>query len=492
MPEPTYNEKHLLADLCGHPAETEWLEFKENFADTKAIGEYVSALSNSAMLHQREHAYLIWGVRDGDHAIVGTDFDPYSLKVGNEDFIPWLTRLLEPQTMLRFSVVRVSDDVRAVILYIDAARDRPVRFWGEEYIRIGSAKKKLRAHPEHERVLWRLAERETFETGTAQAGLRETEVVEKIDFGSYFELLRLPLPPTRSGIIKHFEQTKLIERDTVGWRITNLGAVTFAKELTAFPGVARKHIRVVRYVGKNRVQAERSHDGVRGYANGFSGLITYLETLLPREERIGPSFRADEPLYPDLAVRELVANMLIHQDFSITGTGPLIEIFDDRIEFTNPGKPLISTRRFVDLPPHSRNELLASLMRKAYLVEERGSGWDKIATEVERAHLPAPRIEVSEQHTRAILFAPKPYSALTSHERIEALYLHTVLRYVSGELTTNSSVRERFGIEAANSSQASRLLRDGLASGLIVLADPDAGAKARRYLPFWALETEDA
>ena len=184
--------------------------------------------------------------------------------------------------------------------------------------------------------------------------------------------------------------------------------------------------------------------------------------------------------------------MLIHQDFSLAGTGPLIEIFDDRIEFTNPGKPLISARRFVDLPPHSRNEALASLMRKANIVEERGSGWDKIASEVERVHLPAPRIEVGEQHTRAILFAPKPYNALTPNERIEALYLHSVLRYVSGELTTNSSVRERFGIEASNSSQASRLLRDALTSGLIVLADPDAGTKARRYLPFWAIEAENA
>lgn len=388
MPEPTHNERHFLADLCRHAAETEWLEFKENFADAKAIGEYISALSNSAMLHEREHAYLVWGVRDDDHAIVGTNFDPYSLKVGNEDFVPWLTRLLEPQTMFRFSTITISNDVRAVILYINAARDRPVRFSGEEYIRVGSTKKKLRAYPEYERRLWRLAERETFEAGTAQAGLREAEVLEKIDFGSYFELLRLPLPPTRSGIVNHLEQTKLIERDTVGWKITNLGAVTFAKDLTAIPGVARKHIRVVRYLGKNRVQTERSHDGAKGYANGFSGLIAYLQSLLPREERIGSSFRTDEPLYPDLAVRELVANMLIHQDFSLTGTGPLIEIFDDRIEFTNPGKPLISTRRFVDLPPHSRNEALASLMRKAFIVEERGSGWDKIASEVERVHLP--------------------------------------------------------------------------------------------------------
>lgn len=481
----------FLAELCRQPVETEWLEFKENLADPKLIGEYISALANSAMLHGREHGYLVWGVRDGDHAVVGTRFDPQTTKIGNEDLIPWLTRSLEPQTMFRFSELRVGADTRAIILYVGAARDRPVRFYGDEYIRVGSAKKKLRDHPEHERQLWRLAERETFEKGTALNGARESDILEMLDYGAFFELVGLPLPPTRVGILTQFEQAKLITRDRVGWTITQLGAVTFAKDITSFPGIERKQVRVVRYVGKNRVQAERSHDGTRGYANGFAGLMSYISTLLPRSEPIGAAFRSDEPVYPDLAVRELVANMLIHQDFSITGSGPLVEIFEDRVEFTNPGKPLISVRRFVDLPPHSRNEQLASLMRKAHIVEERGSGWDKIAAEIERAQLPAPKIDVSEHHTKAVLFAPKPYRALSTAERTEALYLHATLRYVSGELTTNSSVRERFGIAAENSSQASRLLRDGLASGLLVLEDPAAGAKARRYLPFWAASAEN-
>ncbi|RKQ85823.1 putative HTH transcriptional regulator [Mycolicibacterium mucogenicum 261Sha1.1M5] len=484
-------ERRFLADLCQQPVETEWLEFKENLADPNAIGQYVSALANSAMRHGREHGYLVWGVRDGDHAVVGTRFDPHTTKVGNEDLIPWLTRLLEPQTMFRFSELQIGPETRAVILYVGASRDRPVRFQGEEFIRVGSAKKKLRDHPEHERQLWRLAERETFEKGSASSGVREAEILDLLDYGAYFDLVRLPLPPTRAGIVSQFEQAKLIAPDRVGWTITQLGAMTFAKDLTAFPDLERKGVRVVRYVGKNRVQAERSHDGVRGYANGFAGLMSYIGTLLPRSEPVGVALRSDEPVYPDLAVRELVANMMTHQDFSISGTGPLVEIFDDRIEFTNPGTPLISTRRFVDLPPHSRNEKLASLLRKAHIVEERGSGWDKIASEVERAQLPAPRIEVSERHTKAVLFGPKPYRMLSVEERTEALYLHATLRYVSGELTTNSSVRERFGIEAANSSQASRLLRDGLASGLLVLEDPGAGAKARRYLPFWAASTEN-
>ena len=84
------------------------------------------------------------------------------------------------------------------------------------------------------------------------------------------------------------------------------------------------------------------------------------------------------PVYPELAIRELVANALIHQDLSITGSGPMVEIFDDRIEITNPGVPLVETSRMLDSPPRSRNEGLASLMRRMGSCEERGSGVDKV------------------------------------------------------------------------------------------------------------------
>ena len=84
-----------------------------------------------------------------------------------------------------------------------------------------------------------------------------------------------------------------------------------------------------------------------------------------------------------------MANALIHQDFSLTGTGPTVEIFADRIEVTNPGTPLIDTLRFIDEPPQSRNETLAATMRRLNICEERGSGIDKVISQVELYQLPA-------------------------------------------------------------------------------------------------------
>ena len=86
--------------------------------------------------------------------------------------------------------------------------------------------------------------------------------------------------------------------------------------------------------------------------------------LTPADEIIEQALRKTTPMYPELAIRELVANALIHQDFFSTGTGPMVELFEDRVEITNPGMPLVSTERFLDTPPKSRNEALTSLMRR--------------------------------------------------------------------------------------------------------------------------------
>lgn len=207
---------------------------------------------------------------------------------------------------------------------------------------------------------------------------------------------------------------------------------------------------------------------------------------MPSNEEIGKAFRKEVPMYPELAIRELVANAIIHQDFSATGTGPMIEVFDARMEITNPGVPLVATDRFLDSPPQSRNEALASFMRRINICEERGSGVDKVVFQTEVYQLPAPIFEVTDSHTRSVLFGHKSFADMDKEDRIRACYLHCCLRYVNREPTNNSSLRERFGIEQKNQAQVSRVLKDTVAAGLIRAYDPDAGTKAMRYIPAWA------
>ncbi|WP_201353173.1 ATP-binding protein [Hydrogenimonas urashimensis] len=476
----------LLHELRSYPKETEWIEFKTNKAVAQDIGEYISALSNSAAVNGRSSAYMIWGIEDNSHQIVGTTFCPQETKVGNEELENWLLRLLEPKIDFRFHELNI-DDKPIVILEITPAYRHPVRFKGEEYIRIGSYKKKLKDYPEKERKLWRILDAVPFEKQIAAEHINDDEVLSLLDYPAYFELLKLPLPENRLGILEALSSDDLIvENDGGGWNITNLGAILFAKKLESFQGLKRKAVRVIQYEGTGRIKTIREEVGHKGYASGFEGLIGFVNALLPTNEVIHQALRETVPMYPELAIRELIANALIHQDFFQAGTGPMIEIFSNRMEITNPGKPLVPTDRFLDSPPKSRNEALASFMRRIGVCEERGSGIDKVVFETEFYQLPAPLFQTTQEHTKAILFAHKKLKEMDKQDRVRACYLHACLRYVQHNYMTNTSLRERFGVESKNTAMISRIIKEALDEGVIYIYDESVGTKARKYIPWWA------
>ncbi len=476
----------LVKELCNLPHETSWVEFKQDNKDPYQIGEYISALSNAAALDDKSNAYLLWGIDDNTHNIVGTAFNPSLAKKGNEELESWLVRLLSPRLHFRFFRV-IINELPVVILEIPRASHKPTSFEGKELIRIGSNKKPLKDFPEQERTLWRIFDQTPFEQQIAANHLTGVQVLELLDYPSFFELLNLPLPTDQQGILHRLHEEGMLQKDDSGlWDIRNLGAVLFAKNLRKFPALARKAIRVIRYETKSKITTLREQDGQKGYAAGFEELLSYINNLLPRNEVIGQALRRNVPMYPELAVRELVVNAIIHQDFSMTGIGTTVEIFSDRMEITNAGKPLVNPDRFLDSPPRSRNEALASFMRRIGICEERGSGVDKVVFETELYQLPAPLFEKHDYATRAILFAYKPFNDMDQTDKNRACYLHACLRYVQRDYMTNSSLRERFGIESQNSATVSRIIRDTLRAGLIKPYDPEQGRKHARYLPIWA------
>jgi len=476
----------LVRELCKLPRETEWIAFKSGNNDPREIGEYLSALANAAVLNGKASAYLVWGIEDATRRIVGTRFVPSAAKKGNEPLETWLLRLLTPKIHFRFHELTV-DDQPVVVLEIGRAFRHPVRFRSEEFIRVGPVKKRLKDAPDRERELWRIFDETPFEDLVAAERVSSDKVLQLLDYPAYFDLLEQPLPANRDGILSALADDNLIRPcEAGGWDIMNLGAILFAKELGSFRTLKRKAVRVIQYAGTGRIKTLKEQVGAKGYASGFEGLIGFINGLLPSNEVIEQALRKTVPMFPELAVRELVANALIHQDLFITGAGPMVEIFDDRIEITNPGEPLVDIQRFVDTPPRSRNETLASLMRRFGICEERGSGIDKVVFHVELFQLPAPLFEAPEGSTRTVLFAHRPLADMDKSDQIRACYLHACLRYVTRQPMTNTSVRERFGINEKSAATASRLLNEAVKAGAIVIQDPDAGTRIRRYLPFWA------
>jgi ATP-dependent DNA helicase RecG len=178
---------------------------------------------------------------------------------------------------------------------------------------------------------------------TAAAGLSADDVVRLLDTQGYFDLVKLSYPAERAGVLERFASERLVNPREGLYDITNLGALLFAKDLDEFDGLARKAPRVIAYAGKGKLSTRSDQFVPKGYAVGFKTLIRYVNAQLPSNEIIGRALRETIRMYPEVAVRELIANVLIHQDLNETGTSVVIELYSDRLEIASPGQPSIKT-----------------------------------------------------------------------------------------------------------------------------------------------------
>lgn len=476
--------KSIVTDIQASPTECEWVEIKHNNFDSNLIGEYVSALANGAAYMGQSRGFMAWGLDDNSHAIIGTSFNPKTVKEGNEELENWIAHQLNPRIDFSFQEVTYPEG-RVVVMIVDSAGNTPVKFKGTEWIRVGSYKKKLSDYPERERKIWQNVTNSCFETKIAKSGVSADDVLSLIDYSKVFSLLHIPFPDSKAAIIDKLSEEKIICKRQSCFDITNMGAILFANDLRMFDMLSRKAVRVIFYKGNDRINAIKEQVGGKGYAVGFEGLVDYVSSNLPVNEEIGKALRKDIPMYPPVAIREFVANALIHQDFSIGGSSPMIEIFGNRMEITNPGKPLIDIFRFIDHTPISRNEKLASLMRRMNICEERGSGIDRALSQCEIYQLPAPDFQKDDLFTKVVMFAPMTLRQMDKEDKRRACYQHCCLQYLSGQKMTNESFRGRLNISDENYSMASRIISDTINAGYIKPDETSTSKKYAKYVPFW-------
>lgn len=478
------NFQQLIKELISYPKETEWLEFKHNNFDPSMIGERISALANSTTLIGRDQAYIVWGIDDKTHQILGTDISLSQQRKGNEELESWLRHQLSPNAEFQMCSTEV-DGKNIEFIMINKAIAYPVEFGKEVYIRIGSYTKKLRDYREKQATLFEKLRAISIEDTPAMTDLPLGEVRQRLSCDAYFKAVKIPLPKDEGGYAHPLMEEGLIKKQDNGlYTITYLGAILLATRLADFPRVGRKAIRIIQYEGTDKSQIARNKDVEFGYVEGFIKSIETIQDWLPSQERIQVTRQTIHP-YPVEAIREALANALIHQDLSQTGNGPMVEIFRNRIEILNPGAPLIEPRRIVDNPPRSRNEKLAALMRRMGFCEEAGSGWDRMVKACEHDYLPAPRINSYEASTQVTLFSHLDYRSISHEDRIWSAYLHACIRHIEGESLLNSSLRARFGLAESYAASISRLIKDTVEEGLIKPLDPNIGKKHMRYIPFW-------
>jgi predicted HTH transcriptional regulator len=476
-----YDLKNTIEGLVLLENETETVEFKVNNYRPEEIGKRISSLSNTACLKGTKFAYLVFGIKDKTHEIVGTKKKFSNEKKGAMSLEHWLRRMLDPK--IDFEVFEFEyNGKHLVVLEIPPVINHPVKFQNISYVRIGSETTELKKYPEKESKIWNNLNNRNFEKNLSVEGLSVAQVLEVLDYSAFFTHTKESLPTVTHEFVEKMAQYGLVNPVLNNlYDITNLGALLFGKDLGKFSSVKRKTVRVIQYEGNTRVNRLKEQEYKVGYAVIFEELIKYINDRLPSNEIINAALRTEKKMYPEVAIREFVANALIHQDLSISGSGVMIEIFDDRIEITNPGSPLIDINRFIDHPPRSRNESIASLMRLVGICEEGGTGVDRALVNLGLYQLPAPKFETYDNSTKITLFAYKDLKDMSLEDKVRACYQHAVLQYVQNLRMTNESLRERLGINKSNYPAASVIIRAAIVRKAIKDSE-----RVKEYIPIWA------
>ena len=362
-------------------------------------------------------------------------------------------------------------------------KGQPIHYGGRYFMRAGSDIVPM--SPDCLKKIFEEGQVE-FVDQAAKSGCSADDVMQLLNVQSYFDLKKRPFPSTPKEALESLPQKGFLRPEGTTYSITNLGALLLAKRLDDFEGLARKAVRVVVYDGVSKTKIKGGKDTVdpKGYASGFEALVDFIHNESVGED-MSTALRRTTHAYPKKAIREILGNALVHQDLAERGTGITVEIFDDRIEVTNPGLPILPVDRFID-ENQSRNEKFADALRQLGICEERGHGMDAVVVEIEGAQLPPYKCRLGSNHTTVILSRYKPLKNLTPEERTHAVYQHCCLRFVNNQITNNESSRERFKIEKKNAAVASRLLAEAVAAKKIRPVDASAAYKLMRYVPYWA------
>lgn len=385
----------LIDRLRALPTETEWLEFKRNHYEPKLLGEYLSALTNAVCLAGQPRGYLVFGIDNETHEVVGTRFDPYTVKAkGNQDLLLWLATGLRPNTGFETHIVEHPSG-RVVLFEIGPARDQPVSFYGTAFIRVGSSKTELAKHPEKARAIWtrgRDWSGEVCEAATpadldpeAVAKGREQFVVKN---------------PDQASAVAGWDDVTFLNKA----RVLRQGAVTHTALLLIgrvesatllSPAVAK--ISWVLKDAQNR-ELDYEHFGPPFLLAG-DRLQKRIRNLIVRALPSGTLFPQEITQYDPWVIREALHNCIAHQDYGLHGRIVVVE-FPDRVLLTNVGDFLpgdVETVIRQDAPQTIyRNPFLADAMVELNLIDTRGGGIKRMFETQRRRSFPLPDYDLTK------------------------------------------------------------------------------------------------
>lgn len=355
----------IVKELIAYPTEANWFEFKENWYEPSAIGEYISSLSNAAALEGEEYGYLVWGVNNNTHEITGTTFD-YRVDVKNEPLEHYLARQIMPDNNFSFHETTL-EGKRLVVMVVPAASKIPTGFDGNRYIRIGSSKVNLNKYPERESNLFYI-----LRVGLPTMCNTESEY-QDLTFDKLFVYY------ASKGVALNKRNFK-----------KNLGLLTENGKYNLLAQLISDDSHIpIRFAIFNGTDKASTMYSVREFGNtcllfSLDKVLEYGEVLnVPQADERGRKVeRKEVPLFDEEAFREAIINAFVHNQWT-SGNAPMITVFSDRIEILSRGKmpPGQTLEGFYAGESVPVNQKLSDMFLQLHISERTGRGVPKI-TEV--------------------------------------------------------------------------------------------------------------
>ena len=349
---------NIIEESLSYEEETEWIEFKTNVFDIDEIGQYISALSNSATIFGKSNAYIIWGIENKTHNVVGTTVN-YNKETKNEPIQHYLARKISPSVPFYFDEV-VYLGKRIVVLTIPAARIVPTEFDGVRFIRIGSSKENLKKYPQREAFLFSVL---TY--GLPTINNKESEY-QDLTFNQLFMYY------SSKGInlnIKTFKTNLHL--------LTDNGKYNIMAQLLS--DNSHVPIRVAIFDGKTKSSKMYSikEFGYKCLLNSLYEVLNYGEILnVPQaDEENRVMERKEIMLFNFDAFREAIINAFLHNKW-VDLIEPMITVYSDRIEILSRGElaPLQTMDGFYKGHSVPVNEKLSEMFLQLHISEKTGRG----------------------------------------------------------------------------------------------------------------------
>lgn len=385
----------LLDHLRAEPRETEWLEFKANRYEPQVLGEYLSALANSACLLARPRGYLVFGIEDGSHAVVGTTFDPQAEKGKGEQLLPlWLSLGLRPNVGFEVHAFTYRG-ARVVLFEVHPAFDRPVEFYGTAYVRDGTSKTELSKYPEKARTIWnRRVDWSAQVCERASLDDLEPEAIAKArrEFTTKF--------PAQAAAVAVWDDSTFLNKA----KLTIRGGVTHAALLLlgkpeASTLLAHAVARISWLLKNERNEdLDYEHFGPPFLLN-VDKVLARIRNLTVRELPGGTLFPVEVTQYDPWVIREALHNCIAHQDYGLRGRIQVVET-PDALLLTNVGGFLpgrVETVIEQDAPLEIyRNPFLAEAMVNLNMIDTQGGGIKRMFMKQRERFFPMPDYDLSQ------------------------------------------------------------------------------------------------